>query len=122
MAKRGTTKAYSIEQENFVASRYGGTRSPSSGAADNDNGDVRVRADSTLLECKYTGSPSHPLKRKPTILSQFEKIHDEAAHEGRHPALALRFYSPDSPLADYKGWVDLVVRHLGDDVERAERD
>jgi hypothetical protein len=116
MAKRGTTKAYSIVQEEFVAARYGGVRSPSSGAAVTDGGDVRARSDNTLFECKYAGSPGVPLKRKPTLLTQFEKVADEAYEEGREPAVALRYYWPGSPLADYDGWVDLVVRRLDEDV------
>jgi hypothetical protein len=118
MAKRGTRKAYSIEQEEAIARAYGGERSPSSGAADTDGGDVRCRSLDTLFECKYSGSPGEPLKSKPKILTQMEGIADEAYAESRDPALALRYYCPNSPLADHKGWVDLVVRRLGDDVRR----
>jgi len=115
MARKGTTKAYSIEQEDYVASQYNGKRSPSSGGADNDSGDVRAPRD--LIECKVKGSPNHPLKNCPTILQQFDKIAVEAHLEGRSPVLALRFYWPDSPLANHKGWVDLSVRLLDEDAE-----
>lgn len=57
-----------------------------------------------------------PLK----LLGEFEKIAKEAYAEGRTPALALRWYAPDSILADVDGWVDLMVRTVGDDHERDE--
>jgi hypothetical protein len=46
-----------------------------------------------------------------------EKIADEAWATGLEPALALRFYKPDSRLADSKGFIDLVVRRVADDTE-----
>lgn len=115
MAKRGTTKAFSIEQEDHVAKAYGGRRSPSSGGADNDSGDVRAPKD--LIECKYKGDPNRPLKNQPVLLRQFEKVAVEAYMEGRSPVIALRFYWPDSPLANHQGWVDLSVRLLEEDAE-----
>lgn len=55
---------------------------------------------------------------KPKVLKEFEKIAVEAYAEGRTPALALRYCAPDSILADADGWVDLIVRTVGDDKER----
>lgn len=110
MAKRGTVKRGSVEHENFVAKKLGGRRSPSSGASAGDEGDVRT--DTELIECKMTGSPAKPLKKKPTLLAQFEKIADEAYIDGREPALALRYFWPTSALADRDGWVDLIVRRV----------
>lgn len=118
MAKKGSTKQTSLDQENYVAKAYSGKRSPSSGAADNDLGDVRTQAD--LIECKAKGSPLHPLKRIPVILQQFEQAAEDAHLEGLSPVLALRFYHPESPLANPKGWVDLSVRLLEEDAEIRE--
>jgi len=120
MAKRGSTKALSVAHERFIAEAYGGRRSPSSGAAEHDQGDVRAATDGTLLECKYKGSPADPLKSKPSILTVMEKIADEAWSEGKEPAVALRFFWPDSPLANRNGWVDLTVRLTDDDSVRSE--
>jgi hypothetical protein len=115
MAKRGTSKARSVEQEDRIAALYGGVRSASSGAADNDSGDVRSPTD--LIECKVTGEPGNP--KRPALLKVFEKIAEEAFMEGRSPVVALRFYCPDSILADPKGWVDLSVRLSEEDAARA---
>lgn len=120
MAKRGSKKALSVEHEKFVAKAYGGRRSPSSGAADHDQGDVRAAADGTLLECKYKGSPAEPLKSKPSLLTIMEKVADEAWAEGKEPAVALRYFWPDSPLANRDGWVDLTVRITNDDAVRSD--
>lgn len=120
MATRGSSKALSVEQEEHVAKTYGGRRSPSSGGADTDQGDVRTK--DALIECKLTGRPGKPAKS--TLLKQFEKIAEEAYSEGREPLLAYRFFAPASPLSNRNGWVDLVVRLLPDDallVEKAWR-
>lgn len=111
MATRGSSKALSVEQENWIAGLYGGRRSVSSGAADNDQGDVRAGHD--LIECKVKGGPGRPAKS--ALVTTFEKIAEEAYSEGREPVLALRFYMPESFLADHQGWVDLVVRRAGED-------
>ena len=47
-----------------------------------------------------------------------EKMADEAYAEGKDPALALRYFCPDSPLASYDGWVDLTVRLTEQDGKR----
>lgn len=103
-----------------MAVLYRGRRSPSSGASDTDAGDVRVVSDETLFECK--GKWGERVGAKPvrsTLVGQMEKVADEAWSEGREPAIALRFWLPDSPLADRFGWVDLAVRLLNDDARRA---
>lgn len=113
MASRGSSKDLSVSHELYVALRYDGQRSRSSGAADTDQGDVRTK--DALIECKFTGSPAKPLRRKPKLVAQMEKITDEAWSEGRDPAVALRFYWPESPLANNTGWIDLIVRRICDD-------
>lgn len=114
MANRGSKKWYSIQHEDYIAKRYDGRRSPSSGAADADSGDVRTHID--LFECKMTGHPGQKPKRKASMVRLMEKIADEAWEEGRNPVLAYRYFDPDSPLADPDGWVDLIVRRVGDDI------
>lgn len=114
MATRGSSKALSIEQEGFIAALYVGKRSPSSGGADNDQGDVRTDYD--LIECKVKGGPGKPTKS--ALITTFEKIAEEAYSEGREPVLALRFFMPDSILADQKGWVDITVRRTAEDAAR----
>lgn len=119
MAKKGTKKYRSNEHERFIASLYAGKRSPSSGAALHDNGDVRVVADETLFECKTTGEPGK--EARSSLVKHMDKVADEAWEEGLEPAVALRFYMPDSLVADNKGYVDLTVRLARDDAYRAER-
>lgn len=123
MAPRGSKKALSVEQEEFVAKRYGGKRSKSSGGADHDQGDVRVSSDSTLIECKgQFGERTGSKPVRSTLVSQMEKVADEAWSESKEPAIALRYYMPESPLADNYGYVDFMVRLLEDDVAiREER-
>lgn len=117
MAPRGSKKQLSIEQEMFVAEHYDGCRSASSGAAEHDQGDIR-NVD-TLFECKgQFGERTGEKPVRSTLVTQMEKIADEAWAESRSPAIALRFYMPDSLLADNYGFVDLTVRLLSDDVER----
>lgn len=113
MAKRGTTKRLSVDHENYVASKYNGRRSPSSGASVVDLGDVSTPTH--LIECKATGSPTSPLKRTPTIISQMEKIAVEAYSESKEPILALRYYLPDSNLSGTDGYIDLAVHILEED-------
>lgn len=111
MARRGTSKRLSVDHEEYIARVYRGKRSPSSGGAAHDQGDVRCPT--ALIECKVTMAAG-----RPKILKEFEKITKEAFAEGRTPVLALRYFAPDSILADVDGWVDLVVRTVGDDQER----
>ena len=124
MAKRGSTKALSVTHEEFIAKRYGGKRSPSSGGDATDQGDVRTPE--LLLECKLTGGPGRLCNtherydcdcKRPTLSRQFEKVAVEAYSEGRRPKMALRFYDPSSILADSNGWVDLSVQLVKDDLD-----
>jgi hypothetical protein len=113
MASRGSKKALSKEHEEFIARRYAGRRSPSSGASPTDLGDVRVERE-TLIECK--GKFGERIGDKPvrsTLLRQFEKVSDEAWAGDMVP---LRFYDPESPCANNEGYVDLVVKLLEDDI------
>lgn len=119
MAKRGSKKELSVRHENAVAATYDGTRSKSSGGAVTDEGDVRVISDNTLFECKGRfGGLAGAKPVRSTLLRQFEKIADEAFSVNKEPALALRFYAPESFLADANGWVDLTVRLMDDDAQR----
>jgi hypothetical protein len=52
------------------------------------------------------------------LLRQLEKIAQEAWEQGLDPMLALRYYDPDSILADKDGWIDLTVRRAVDDADR----
>lgn len=111
----GSKKALSKEHEEYVAARYGGRRSPSSGAAVTDIGDVRDRT--WLIECKGKfGVRTGEKPVRSTLVRQFEKAADEAWEADRTPAMALRFYMPESPLADNYGFVDLIVKLLEDEV------
>ena len=115
MARRGSTKALSVLQEERVAKRYDGKRSPSSGAAVTDQGDVRT--EDALIECKHTGTYDKPAKSISVKVSDLEKIADEAWSEGRRPEQALSIYAPGSVLSDANGFIDLMVRLQEDDVE-----
>lgn len=120
MAKKGSVKYFSVQHEDHIAKLFHGERSPSSGAAEHDGGDVR--SDYILIECKMTGNPgaaaSKPL---PKFVREFEKIAKEAWEEGRTPMLALRYWSPDSVLAGPNGWVDLTLLLATDMADREER-
>lgn len=102
-----------MRQEARVAKIYGGSVSPSSGAAITDNGDVRTVTD--LIECKHTGTFLSPRLSISLKLDDFEKIRDEAFTEGRMPVMCLSIYCPDSPMANAEGCVDLTVRPTLDD-------
>lgn len=121
MAVAGTKKALSKEHEDYIAERYTGRRSPSSGASVTDLGDVR--SDTFLIECK--GQFGERLGNKPvraTLLKHFEKVADEAIQGDRIPAVALRFYKPESALADNHGYIDLIVKLVNDDLFQLHRE
>lgn len=113
MAKPGSTKWFSLRQEEKVAKHYGGTRSPSSGASVADQGDVRTP--DRLIECKHAGTFDKPAKSISVKLSDLEKIADEAWSEGREPAMVLSLYAPDSVLADRDGEVNIALRLMSND-------
>lgn len=119
---RGTSKQKSLDQENYVAKALDGRRSPSSGAADTDAGDVRTPF--TLIECKCTGVPGHVKQPKHPSFNQMiawlEKVSEEAWEEGKDPALAYRFYNPSSRFAKTSGWVDILIRPLDDAGDTSE--
>lgn len=106
MAKRGSTKDDSVRHEDHLAALFNGKRSRSSGAAVHDAGDVRTEY--LLIECKMTRG------RKPKFVTEFEKVAKEAWEEGKDPMLALRYYDPDSLLADSEGWIDLTLMRASD--------
>lgn len=118
MAPKGSKKDLSVEHEAWIAHKYGGKRSKSSGASDTEKGDVRLETESTLIECK--GKFGERTGQKPVrsnLVKQMEKIADEAYAESKEPAIALRFWMPESPLA-IGGYVDFTVRLTRDDAER----
>lgn len=115
MGRPGTSKARSIDHEEHVARRYGGRRSPSSGASFRDIADVDTIE--LAIECKETGGPGEDPISKPRFIGLLEKLADQAYPNGKDPVLALRFYLPDSALADLQGWVDVAIRPLDVDVE-----
>lgn len=115
MAKRGSSKARSVQHEEEIARRYDGVRSPSSGAWDTDQGDVRCER--LLIECKTTGTPENP-STLPVFVQQLEKVMDEARSEAREGAIALRYYNSDSKLSDRDGWVDIIVHTVSNDADR----
>ena len=116
MAKRGTVKRRSVEQEDYVASVYPeGRRSPSSGAHD----EIDVFTSESGIECKFEGGPGEKEVYSYRIkLEDLETISDRAMKVGRDGALAVRLYAPESPLSDRDGNVDFVVRPLVQDAGR----
>ncbi len=98
-----------------MARLYEGVVSPSSGGSVVDNGDVRTDRD--LIEAKTTGEVGKPA-RKTVLIKTFEKVAKEAWAEGLEPVVALRYFLPDSILAQSDGWVDLSVRLVCDDALR----
>lgn len=116
MARRGSTKALSVQQEDFIARLFRGVRSKSSGAAANDKGDVRCSK--LLIECKMSKGTAAKPKKPPAWIKDFEKITYEAYAEGREPVLAFRFYDPESILSDPDGFIDLTVRRAKEDAMR----
>ena len=117
MAKRGSNKELSVRQEDWVARMYHGRRSPSSGAAVTDQGDVRTKM--SLIECKTTGYPGkEPKPKTPRFIKWLEKAVQEAHENGLEGSLAMRFYDPESILATPDGWIDVMVRPIGTDALR----
>lgn len=123
MAKTGTKHELAVRHEKTVAKAYPrGKRSSTSGASPVDKGDVKVVADNTLFECKGRfGELAGKVPVRATLVTQMEKIANEAWESLKDPAIALRFYMPNSFLADEDGWVDLVVRRMDDDAVRSRR-
>lgn len=107
------------EHEKFIAKLYGGERTKSSGSGVKQKGDVRIETDREVVECKYTDNQDG--QRKPRLVTVMEKVSQEAYEEGKDPAIALRWYMPDSTLANSDGMVDLVVRLAKDDAERGNQ-
>jgi hypothetical protein len=110
-------KKLSKEHEEFVARWVDGRRSPSSGASVTDKGDVKTDGlpVDLVFECKGKfGERTGQTKVKSVLVNQMEKVADEAWSEDKDPAIALRFYMPDSTLADSKGYVDLIVFRMAD--------
>lgn len=119
MAKRGSNKFESVEQENWLARLFNGKRSPSSGAAEHDAGDVKT--DTLLIEAKVRMPERIAVtKPLPVYVRQLGKVAEEAAETDRTPMLAQRFYFPNEPRANRDGWVDVVVMYASDAAEREE--
>jgi hypothetical protein len=111
MATRGTSKHRSREQEEQIARYFGGVVSPSSGASDTDQGDVRTSE--SLIECKTTGSPGD--ERRPSlneILGWLAEVAEQAWEEGKQPVVCVRVYAKGHPLAHpTTGVLDLAIAH-----------
>jgi hypothetical protein len=116
MAKAGTSKQRSLDQENFISKLFRGRRTLASGASAHDPGDVVTEDE--LFECKQKGGAEKHATSMSVNLKIIEKTADEAWSIGKVPVLALRMYAPTSVLADRDGHVDLVVRLATDDAER----
>lgn len=112
MPNRKLIKEHSIAQENFIADKTGGRRSPSSGAWIYDDGDVDT--EQFIIECKLSGNPEKPAKSISLKMEDFEKVFDEASLNRKTPLMALRIHNPDSVLADHKGNIDFVCIRLKD--------
>jgi hypothetical protein len=110
-------KGWEVHEE-FIARLYGGRRTKASGSGVKEKGDVRIEAQSEIVECKMSGEPGKP--RRVTLVRHMEKVASEAYEEGMDPVVALRYFDPDSTLADREGHVDLVVRLARDDARRSE--
>jgi hypothetical protein len=108
MARQGTNKYASRKQEEYVARAYAGTFSPSSGAADNDAGDIRTPHQ--LLECKVTGV-AKPAASISINIETWKKIQEEAWAEGKIPGMAMRVLAKDGKTYDF------IVRLISDDTE-----
>lgn len=106
LPNRKLIKDHSKAQEEFIADKTGGRRSPSSGAWIYDDGDVDT--EQFIIECKLSGNPEKPSKSISLKLEDFEKVFDEAVVNRKTPVMALRIYNPDSILADHKGNVDFI--------------
>lgn len=106
MPDRKLIKEHSKAQEEFIAKKTGGRRSPSSGAWIYDDGDVDT--EQFIIECKMSGNPEKPSKSISLKLADFEKVFDEASLNRKIPVMAMRIHNPDSVLADHKGNVDFV--------------
>jgi hypothetical protein len=115
MAARGTAKWYSVQQEEYIARMFDGKRSASSGASEHDAGDVWC--EHLLIECKVR-MPGVMTKPLPKFVQDLEKVAKEAFESGKDPMLTLRYYYPDSILANSDGWVDVSVRRVCDDADR----
>lgn len=116
MARKGTSKARSVAQEDRIATMYSGVRSASSGAAVNDSGDVLAGPD--LIECKTTGTPDKPAIL-PRFMQEFEKVAIEAYERGKNPVLCLQYYCPESDIANRAGMVEVSVRLTVNDANRS---
>lgn len=112
--QRGLTVIDWEAHEKYIAKLYGGKRVVGSGSTVKQKGDVRLAHQDELVECKARDTRGIT----PGIVSQLEKVATEAYEEGLDPALALRYYLPDSILADADGYVDVMVRLVRDDSRR----
>ena len=85
--QKDPTRAYSKNQENYVAKKFGGDRVKNSGATPFQKGDVNL--EDMLIECKTKTSPSESISIKKEWL---EKNNSEALFMGKkYSALAFNF-------------------------------
>ena len=85
--QKDPTRAYSKNQENYVAKKFGGDRVKNSGATPFQKGDVNL--EDMLIECKTKTSPSESISIKKEWL---EKNAKESLFMGKkYSALAFNF-------------------------------
>lgn len=112
LVDRKLIKEHSKAQEEHIAKKLDGRRSPSSGAWIYDDGDVM--AEEFVVECKMSGNPEKSAKSISLRLEDFEKVFDEASVNRKTPMMALRIHNPNSVLADHKGNIDFICVRLKD--------
>ena len=109
MAKAKNTKELSNAHEQFLVDTYPeGHRSKSSGASWHDPIDVTTKYH--VIEAKCTEGESISIKK-----STWEDIR-KRAHDGKDPAIALRFKDPYSNKT-----IDLIVLEVSDELDIREQ-
>jgi hypothetical protein len=104
--------------EKYIAKLYQGEGTAGSGNGVRQKGDVRIETDDEIVECKYTDNKDG--SGNPRLVKIMEKVASEAYEEGKDPAIAMRWFMPESTLANSEGCVDLVIRLARDDARRSE--
>jgi hypothetical protein len=105
MAKAKTTRELSDAHENWLADTIpGGRRSKTSGASSHDP--IDVTTDFHVIEAKATEGESISIKK-----STWQTIR-QRAHDGRIPAIALRFKDPYNNTT-----IDLLCIEVYDELE-----
>ena len=113
MAKVGTTRYASNIQEDRVAKKLGGKRTPDSGATVWRKGDIHIESASTLCECKTCMTPKDSFSIKKEWI---QKNKEEAfANRLSHTVIAFNFNYEDSE--DYYVIDDRLMKFLIEKLE-----